>query len=73
MIFEVKKEENTYIVDDLKLFNQQTKAFRETFSQTEKKYADGVTIAHFDNADAVLYTQSDRVLISLKEVENEDN
>lgn len=73
MIFEVKKEKQTYIVDDLKLFHQQPKAFKIAFDKADKENAEGVIIAHFDNVDTILYTQSNRVLISLKEIENEDN
>lgn len=73
MIFEVKKGDKTYNVDDLKLFHQQTKAFQKAFNQAEKSDALDLTIAHFDNADAILYTNSSRVLITLKEIEDENN
>lgn len=73
MIFEVTKGEKTYFVDDLKLFSQQTKAFQKAFNKADKENGEGVIIALFSNAEAILYTQSNRILITLKEVENENN
>lgn len=73
MIFEVKTEKKTYIVDDLKLFDQQTKAFQEAFNNANKENGEGIIIAYFSNAEAILYTQSNRILITLKEIENEND
>lgn len=73
MIFEVKKEDKTYIVDDLKPFHQQRKAFQQAFNKADNENLIGVTISHFDNADAILYIESDRLLITLNENENENN
>ena len=73
MIFEIKKEKKTYIVDDLKLFDQQTKAFQEAFNNANKENGEGIIIAYFSNAEAILYTQSNRILITLKEIENEND
>ncbi len=73
MIFEISKSDKTYKVDDLKPFDQQTKAFQKAFNEAEKIEGDGFTTARFDNAEALLYTHSNRVLIYLKEIENEDN
>lgn len=73
MIFELKKEDKIYIIDDLKLFNQQSKAFQEAFNETEKENATGIIKASFDNADAVLYINSNRVIVSLKNIDNENN
>lgn len=73
MIFEVKTEKKTYIVDDLKLFGQQTKAFQEAFNNANKENGEGIIIAYFSNAEAILYTQSNRILITLKEIENEND
>lgn len=73
MIFEVKKEQEIYFIDDLKPFDQQTKSFQRAFNAAEQQTGISVIIALFDNADIMLYTESNRVIISLKEVENENN
>lgn len=73
MIYEIKQEDKTYTVDDLKTFDQQTKEFKSAFDETEKQSGDNFIIASFDNAIVILYIDTKRILISLKELENEDN
>lgn len=73
MIYEIKQNEKIYIVDDLQTINQQTKDFQAAFNGVEKENGMGVQIASFDNANATLYTESKRILISLKEIEDENN
>lgn len=73
MIFEVKKEDRTYIVDDLKPFHQQPKSFQKAFNDIKIENESDVTTASFDNADAIIYTETNRVLILLKKIENENN
>lgn len=73
MIYEIKREDKTYFVDDLKTFDQQTKEFKTAFNEVEKQNGDNFIIASFDNAMVMLYIKTDRVLISLKEDEDEDN
>lgn len=73
MIFEVQKEDKIYIVDDLKPFYQQTKQFQQAFNEVKESNTSNVITATFDNADTFLYTETNRVLISLKEIENENN
>lgn len=73
MIYEVKQNNNTYSVDDLKPLDQQTKGFQAAFNKAETQVAVGIQIVEFDNANATLYTESGRILISLKELEDENN
>lgn len=72
MIFEVKHLDTTFEIDDLKPFNQQSKAFQQAFNKADKEYDENVITVSFDNANAVLYTESNRVLIILRKTENED-
>lgn len=72
MIYEVKQAKKTYRIDDLKPFNQQSQEFQSAFHEAEKITADGIFMVEFDNATASLFTKSNRVLISLNEIENEN-
>lgn len=72
MIYQVKQAKKIYTIDDLKTFDQQSKEFQSAFNEAEKITADGIFMVEFDNATASLFTKSNRVLISLKEMKNEN-
>lgn len=72
MKYEIKYKDIAYQVDDLKSFDKQTKSFQEAFNDAEKDSAMDVIVAKFDNGNVLLYTKTNRVLIELKEVDDEN-
>jgi hypothetical protein len=71
MIFQITKGSNTYDIDDLKPFNQQTKALQQAFDEAEKQGDHACQIAEFANAQVSVYF-SNRVIVTLKDIEDEN-
>lgn len=66
MIYEVKKDEKIYEVDDLVFFDKQSKRFQKAFNELKQ----GDT-SEFDNC-TVLLLNTGRVIITEKEMEVND-
>jgi len=72
MIFKITKDNITYQVNDLKMFNQQSGKFQKVFNSLEQTRMDACTFVNFDDAVVSLY-DTGRVLVSINISQEDEN